>query len=148
MADKRLKGQEVSLRIVAAGVVQDTVDAIGTFNDSVDLEIKKNGFLGETSQRFDENINGYSGGLDFQVSKATWLNLVMAIEARARRETPDVEFNIVRTDLFANGQSAVITYKDVYFGPIPTSIPSREEFVKVSLTFGCTEREIQINNLL
>lgn len=148
MAEKRLKGQEVSIRIILAGVVEENINAIGSFNDSVDLEMKKDTFLGETGPRYDENPGGYSGNLDFQIAKATWLNMVAAVEARARRETPDLEVNVVRSDLFADGSSAVIVYKDVYFGAIPTSIPAQGEFVKVSLSFGCNTRTVQINNLV
>jgi len=147
MADKRLKGQEVSIRISAAGVVQDSIDAVASFNDSVAYELKEDGFLGETVNRFDEILNGYGGDMEFQPTRANWNLLEQQITARATRETPDLEFTIVRTDFYPNGDTTIYTYKDVSFGPLPTTVASRGDYVKVRLEFRCSERPIKINAL-
>lgn len=129
-ADLRLRGQEVSIKVTAAGQLVTAIDSVASFDDSIMFEIKEDGFLGEVANRFDEVLNGYSGNLEMQVTNAKWLNFTGQIEARAKRQQPALVFNMVRTDFFANGDSAVITYPDVKFGAIPTTVGGRQEFVK------------------
>lgn len=143
----RLKGQEVSIRVIVGGVTVDSVTAISSFNDGVATEIKEAGFLGEPTNRFDDVLNGYGGDLDFQCEAAAWHMLVTAIEDRATRRTPDTLFNVIRTDQYPNGDTALYTYEDVKWGPIPTNVPARGDFVKVKLEFKCSTRTVRLNSL-
>lgn len=147
MAEQRLKGQEVSIRIIEAGNVVESIDSISTFNDATKLEIKEAGYLGETVNRFDEILNGYGGNFEFHVRKAAWSTLIRAITDRAQRRRPELVFNIIRTDLFPNGESNIITYIDVAWGEVPQTIGGRGEYVKVAMSFSCGERSEQINQL-
>lgn len=144
---QRLKGQELSIRVIRGGNVVTTITAISTFNDTVSLELKEQGYLGETTNRFDEILNGHGGDFEFNVERADWNDLVQAILDRATRKTPDVVFNIVRTDFFPNGDSNVYTYRDVKWGPIPTSVASRGDYVKPRMEFRCEERTVKTNAL-
>ena len=148
MADPRLRGQDVSLKAIAGGQLVTAINSVATFNDSVMFEIKEDGFLGEVANRYDEVLSGYSGDVEMQVNTAKWLNYVQQIEQRASRQQPALVFNMVRTDFFANGDSAVITYNDVHFGPLPTTFGGRADFAKVKLEFKCTTRTVQINSIL
>jgi hypothetical protein len=143
--DARLKGQEISIRVVDDGQLVSQIDSIGTFNDNVKFELKEDGFLGETTNRYDEVFNGFGFDFEYQPTAATHLELTERIAARARRDVPNRTFNIVRTDFFANGQSAIVTYIDVKWGPTGTSIAGKNEFVKVKMEGGCSERTVQIN---
>jgi hypothetical protein len=147
MSDQRLKGQEISVRVIQAGNVVEQIDSISTFNDAVALELKEQGYLGETVNRFDEILNGYGGDFEFHVTKASWNDLVESIAARARRETPDVQFNVIRTDFYPNGDSSLYTYQDVNWGPIPTNVPSRGDYVKGRMEFRCSARPVKVNAL-
>jgi hypothetical protein len=147
MTDQRLKGQEISIRVVNAGTVVNSIDAVSTFNESVALELKEQGYLGETVNRFDEILNGFGGDFEFHVMKADWNDLTESIIARATRETPDVVFNVVRTDFYPNGDTAIFTYQDVKWGPIPTSVASRGDYVKARMEFRCEERPVKVNAL-
>ena len=148
MADQRLKGQELSIRIVNDGTTDATIDSVANFNDEVALEIKEAGYLGETVNRFDEILNGHGGDMEINITKANWNQLVTAIINRARRITPSTVFNVVRTDLFPNGDSAIYVYSDVKWGPLPTSVASRGDYVKPKLQFKCSERQVQINAVI
>jgi hypothetical protein len=143
-ADPRLKGQEVVLRILQDGDLVDELQAVGSFNDEVTLEIKEDGFLGESVNRVDQILNGFKGDLEFQVNSSSWLTFVDSVVAKAKREAFPT-FNVVRTDLFVNGQTAVITYTDVAWGAIPTTIGGRAEYAKVKLSFACSDRTTQVN---
>lgn len=147
MADARLKGQEVEIRLTRAGSVENAIAAIGTFNDQVMLETKQDGFLGELTDRFDDVMRGYGFDLEFQVSEASWIDFQTAMIDRSQRSTPDVLFNVIRTDFYSNGDTLVITYMDVKFGAQPTTIASRGDFVKVKLEGKCSQRSVQKNAL-
>lgn len=147
MADPRLKGQEISVRIINAGVVVGEIDSVANLNEQTMLEIKEAGYLGETTNRFDEILNGFGGDMEINLTRANWIQLELAIIARARRDTPDVKFNVVVTDLYPNGESTIKTYIDVSWGEIPRSTPGRGDYVKPKLQFKCSERPVRINAL-
>jgi len=145
--DLRIRGQEISIRIIQGGVVVNDITAISSFNDEDALEIKEDGFLGENVNRFDEIVNGFGGDMEFQVSKGNAFLLRESILAKAMRRTPDVIFNVVRTMFFANGDTVIKTYRDVHWGSIPTTSGSRTDYVKLKLAFKCSEAPIDINAL-
>jgi hypothetical protein len=144
-ADARLKGQEVSIRVIQAGTTVKELDSIASFNDNTVFEIKEDGFLGESVNRFDTTLSGYGGDFEFQTTGSKYWNLILAIEKKATREDPTLIFNVVRTDFYANGQSAVITYSDVSWGAFPTNVPKRDDFVKIKAEFKTSKRTIQID---
>lgn len=147
MTDQRIKGQEASIRIVQNAVVLATIDSVSAFNNTVLLELKEAGYLGETVNRFDEVLNGFGGDMDMHFTNANWRQLEQAIIARARREQPDLVFNVVRTDFFPNGDTSILTYMNVFWGPIPENIPDRKEYIKAHLEFRCSERPVKLNAL-
>ena len=147
MTQQRLKGQEVSIRIIQDGNVATSIDSVGNFGDETDFEIKSDGFLGEPVNRFDEILNGYGGDFEMQVTNSSWIILQQAIRDRATRVNPSTIFNIVRTDLFPSGDSLIITYSDVHWGAQPTTIGGRGEYVKIKANFKCSERDEQLNQL-
>ena len=147
MTSPRLKGQEISLRMLKDGALISALDSIGTFNGNTMLEIKEDGFLGEPTNRFDEVLNGFGGDFEMQVTSSAWINFETAITDRATRRIPGTTFNVIRTDLYPNGDSAIYTYKDVHWGELPQSVGGRVEFVKVKANFKCSERPVQINAL-
>jgi hypothetical protein len=146
--EQRLLGQDVTVRLVRDGVVIAEVATIGSFDDSMDTEIKQEEFLGHTSADYSEVFDGFSGNLEFQSSKSGYVEVALAIEARATRADPSIVFNVVRTDQYANGDSNIFVYKDVAWGPMPSTIGNRKEFVKHKLSFKCSERQVVRNSLM
>lgn len=145
--DLRLKGQEISVRTIRGGVVIDSIDSVSVFNEEVMLEIKQDGFLGETVNRFDEIFNGFGGDFEFHVHNNLWVPWQQSVIDKAQRNTPDTVFNVIRTDFYPNGNSSVYTYRDVHWGAQPTAVASRGDYVKVKAQFNCSERPVQVNNL-
>jgi hypothetical protein len=145
--DLRLKGQEISIRSVVAGVVVDSIDSVSSFNDSVDLEGKSDGFLGEFVNRFDEIMNGFSGDFEFHVHNNQWVAFQRSIIDKAQRNIPGLIFNVIRTDFYPNGNSTIYTYRDVHWGAQPTSVGSRGDYVKVKASFQCSDRAEEVNSL-
>lgn len=144
--DPRLRGQEVEVRVVRDGSPEVTITAIATFEETFKLEKKEDGFLGEVTNRYDHIYNGIDGKVEFQVNTNDWILLQNAIKLQAQRKQPETVINMIRTDYYANGQTSVITYGDCKFGPSPTSVAGRGEFVKVSLDFSASDRDEQLLN--
>jgi hypothetical protein len=145
--DPRLAGQEIAIRTVRAGVVIDSIDSVSSFNEEVMLEIKQDGFLGEFVNRFDSKFNGYGGDFEFHVHNNLWVAWQQSIIDKAQRNTPDIIFNVIRTDFYPNGQTSIFTYRDVQWGAQPTAVASRGDYAKIKASFNCSERPVQINNL-
>jgi|GEM_PF-1154239 len=143
--DPRLRGQEVEVRIVTNGTLEDTITAIATFEETFKLEKKEDAFLGETNNRYDHIFMGIEGRMEFQVNSNTWMVFQNIIKLQAQRKTPGTKINLTRTDYYANGDTSIITYSDCKFGPSPTSVAGRGEFVKVTLDFSCSDRVEQLS---
>lgn len=141
----RLRGQEVQIAITTNGYQETTINAVATFEETFKLEKKEDGFLGETTHRYDHIFNGIDGKVEFQVSSADWMLFQNAIKRQAQRSQVNTVINMYRTDNYSDGTQAVITYSDCKFGPSPTSVSGRNEFVKVSLDFSASDRDEQIS---
>lgn len=145
-AGLRIRGQEIQIKVTSAGSVAAEVSSnIGSFNNEHGFAIKQDGFLGEPTDRFDQTIDAHSGDFEFQLNKASWVNIVKAIEKKAKRQDTTLVFNVIRTDIFADGSTNVYTWSDVSWGPISESVGGRAEFVKVKASFKTSDRDIATN---
>lgn len=147
MPDQRLKGQEVSIKVVSDGVLEAEVNTVATYNDTVKAQIKEQGYLGEVVNRFDDIHDGFGGDMEIHLTNAAWHFFEERVIARQQRRRPGLVFNVVRTDIFPNGSTAVKVYKDVAWGEMPSNVSARGDYVKVKLQFGCSERPLKVNAL-
>lgn len=130
---QRIKGQEIVINIVNAGVLEDTLTSVQSFNDEDLLELIMKGYLGETSNRGDEIYNGTKFDLELHLQSQDWFKFKQSVRARARRQQPDLVFNVTVTWFFPNGDTPTVTYADVNWGPIPTNVSSRGDYVKAKM---------------
>ena len=129
----RVKGQEVQIIFVAGGAYQDTLTDTTDFEFGPKLELKEQGFLGETNNRHDEIYNGIKFSGTLQLHTQDWFTMQQSIISRARRQTPDVEFNISAVLSFPNGNTPTILINDAKFGPQTQQIRSRGDYVTVKI---------------
>ena len=61
---QRIKGQETEISMVVDGVVMSATTTIRTLEIAAKTEIKEEGYLGETTNRYDEIFNGVRGHID------------------------------------------------------------------------------------
>lgn len=141
MPDQRIKGQEVQILIVRAGQLEDTLVDIQSFNLSVDTALLSVGYLGEKTNRKDYIFNGIKGDLQLHLHKSAWFDFVASVIAKAKRETPDVEFNITGVMFFPNGEIKTMLIPDVAWGEIPHNVNSRGDYVSVRLQFEASDWE-------
>lgn len=142
---QRLKGQEVSINVMAGGVLEDTITAIQNFNVEDEFEILSQGYLGETTDRKDMVFKGVKGDFELHIATQDFLKLTQKIKDKARRVTPDVEFNLTATLNFPNGDTPTITFPDVAWGPIGKNTSSRSDYVKCKMQWACSDDDTQLS---
>lgn len=140
---QRIKGQEVTVIIVRDGNLEAEMTDIMNFEVSDEYEIKVQGFLGETTNRHDYIFNGCKGSMEMQLHSQQWFLLKKAIKDKARRVTPDTEINISATLFFPNGETPSVLMPNVSFGPLPTNVSARGDYVKVKLEFAVDDDDVQ-----
>jgi len=135
MAAQRIKGQEVEVQIIKDGVPQSNVTAVKSLEISFQMEIKSEGYLGETANRKDAIYNGMRGSMTVNFSDSGTLDLTKAIVDKAQRRTPGVQFNIKAALNFPNGTRKRVIIPDVEFGEIPLNFGSRSDYGEQKFDF-------------
>lgn len=134
-AQPRIKGQETSIDIIENNQVLSNLLDIKSLETEDQLEIIREGYLGETTDRRDTVYRGFSGRLEAHIETRAYLDFRQRMVDKARRRTPGSRVNIRTTLNFPGGQRVRVNLKDVSFGPMPMNIGSRAEYVTISLTF-------------
>lgn len=142
MADQRLKGQETSLRLIVDNNLLDTITDVRSFEMSIQLEVLKEGYLGETTMRRDDVFNGVTGKAELHFENKDIFTLFQTIVDRARRRQPGTKIAAKSSVRFPNGQVKVINIPDIFFGEIPVGFPGRAEYATVSLNFEAEDFQI------
>ncbi len=135
MADQRIKGQEVELILVVNGIPQQTTTDVRSFELAVKTDPLEEGYLGETTDRYDEIYKGVRGRMELHFENQDVLSIIQSIIDRARRRTPGTQINAKGTLNFPNGQRPLAIVNDIFFGELPINFPSRSDYGTVSLDF-------------
>lgn len=135
MSTQRIKGQEVEVLLIDGGEPRDTITDVRSFEFAAQLELLREGYLGETTDRRDEIYRGFRGKIEFHFENRDILSFTRSVIERARRRTPGVRINIKATLNFPNGDRPRILLRDCFFGEIPMSFASRSDYGSVSLDF-------------
>ena len=139
----RLKGQEVEVRISRAGVLLDTITKVTNFEFEVKVEMSEEGFLGATTNEYDEIFNGCSFSFEVHLDTPDWLDFQQRIVDKARRVTPDVQFSISAVLFWPGGATKAVIVPDAHFGALPISMGGRSEFVTASCEGGASSYTLQ-----
>lgn len=139
---QRLKGQEVEVSMLIDGEPQEALQFARSLEFRFMTQRKEEGYLGETTQRFDTIFNGVQGKLQFHQDRPVPFNIIRAIISKARRREPGTQFNIRSTLSYSNGQRARVVFRDCEFGELPISAGSRQDYVGFELDFACSEAQV------
>jgi hypothetical protein len=140
---QRIKGQETQLIIVINGSPLVTATDFRAMEITARTEKLEEGYLGETSNRFDEILKGIDFRAEMHFENQDILTvLVQAVIDRATRRNPSTTINIRTTLNFPNGDRPRISLKDCYFGPFPMNIPNREQYLALTVEGSCTNISI------
>lgn len=112
-----------------------TVTDIKSFEFTAQLEIIKEGYLGETTDRRDSVYRGYSGKVEVNFENRDVIDLSRRIIDKARRRTPGARVNLKATLNFPDADKVRVILKDLEFGAIPMNFGSRTDYGTISLDF-------------
>jgi len=139
MATQRLLGQQVSIIIIQDSAPLTELNCIRSFSFTYELEMKDEGYLGETTNRKDSVFKGVKMDLELHTNNNKIFTLIQSAVDKARRRTPGTRINIKCSLVYSNGDTVRVTFPDVEFGDFPVSIGSRTDYVTVKLDAACSE---------
>jgi hypothetical protein len=133
VADQRIKGQEVSLLLVVNGAVQQTITDFRSFELTLKFDRLQEGYLGETTDRYDEIFKGVRVAAELHYENSDVFNLVTSVLNRARRRTPGTVINAKGAFNFPNGQRVRAVVQNIFFGDMPFNFPTRQDYGTLKL---------------
>lgn len=136
---QRLKGQETTLSVLVNGVEQLSLHDIKNFSITPNFDILEEGYLGETTNRFDEVMKGVGVEMEVHTEDEGVFAFLEAVKDRAQRRTPGTTINIMATLNYPNGQRPRIVLKDVFFADMPFNIGSRTDYASFKLSGKCSD---------
>ncbi len=140
--DARIRGEDRELRIISDGEVEGLITAITSCEFEDQREIKSDGFVGERTNRKSSVFNGCRGNLALQIESSEWFDFMTKTKAKAKRETPNVQFNLIGTFLFPSGEIKQLSIPDVSFGAIPLRVSSRTDYVTATLDWEASDYNV------
>lgn len=146
MAELRLRGQEVTLRIARGNVPEVTLTAIKDFTVQFDFATIEEGYLGETTMRKDDIFNGLSGSMTIDAEGQEVLQFLDFVKQRAQRRLvlSESRVNVTARYTFPNGQTPRIVVRDLKFDAAPFAAPSRDGYVNVALSWKAEDGRVLI----
>lgn len=142
MADQRLRGEECEVRFVVNNNVIDTVTDVRNFQATVQLEVLREGYLGETTDRRDDIFRGIAGSMELHFENRDVFDVIQSIVNRARRRQPGTKISIKASLRFPNGQLRLLTIPDAFFGEFPINFPGRSEYATVGVSFEADDYQV------
>ena len=139
MPSQRLIGQNVSIIIIQDSAPIEEISCIKSFSFTYELELKSEGYLGETSERKDSVFKGVKMDMELHTNNHRILGLVKTAVDKAKRRTPGIRINMKCSMTWPNGDVARVTFPDVEFGPFPFSVGSRADYVNVKVEGACSD---------
>jgi hypothetical protein len=139
MPSQRIIGQNVSIIIIQDSSPIEEISCIKSFNFTYELELKSEGYLGETSERKDSVFKGVKMDMDLHTNNHRIFGLIKSAVDKAKRRTPGVRINMKASMTWPNGDVARVTFPDVEFGAVPVSTGSRADYVSVKLEAACSD---------
>ncbi len=140
MATKRLRGEQVEIKLIQNGAPVDTWKALASGSLTCKNDILEEEFLGETAPRFDAIFKGWSMDLELQMESAAEETFVDAVQAKnQRRAGAPVRFDIVWTNTYPTGQVTLRVLEDIEFGEFKIDAGGRSDFVKLSFDGSCSQ---------
>jgi hypothetical protein len=139
---QRIKGQEVEIVMLVDGQPRDNLTMARSMDITWKTEMLQEGYLGETTDRYDTIFKGISGKIEFNTDSPEIFNIIRLIVEKARRREPGTRFNIKATLNYPSGQKARIIVPDVEFGELPISFGSRGDYGTFSLDYGASEAKV------
>ncbi len=136
---QRLKGQEIFVAVLVNGAQQISLTDVKNFSITPNFDKVEEGYLGETTNRFDEIFKGCGVELEVHTEDEGVFAFLEAVKDRAQRRTPGTVINIIATLQYPNGQRPRIVLKDVFFADLPFNVGSRSDYASFKISGSCSD---------
>lgn len=147
MADTlRVRGAEVQIRLTRNGALEKTLTAVKSFTFEAMIEVKQEGYLGESTDRFDDIMKGCQGTIVFHPESQDAFTLIAFIRDRAARRVPQANHH-VNVRFVANmpdGTRPSISIADLKFDNIPFNASARDAYVEMTLSFKSSDFTVEV----
>ena len=135
---QRIKGQEVTLSFVTPDGRAEGLADIQSFEAEIQLEILREGYLGDTVERRDDIYKGVSGRCELHMESADYFAFTQLVQDRAERRTAaGGKFNATASFAFPNGTRARITFENIFFDALPLRVSDRASYVQATVAWEC-----------
>lgn len=132
---QRIKGQEIELLVVEDNVPLTAIADVRSLEIAAQLEILREGYLGETTDRRDMVYRGFRGRMEVHFENRSILDFMRRLIDKARRRVPGARINVKATFAFPGGDRVRLLLKDLSFGELPIGFGSRTDYGTISLDF-------------
>lgn len=139
---QRIKGQETEVLLIVDNEPKETITDVRSFEVAVQMELLREGYLGETTDRRDDIFRGTRGRMTLHIENDDIFDMFKQIIDRARRREPGTKINIKTTLNFPNGDRPRLQIEDCFFGEIPLVFGSRSDYGEVTLEFESANFEV------
>ena len=135
---QRIKGQEVTGSFTSPDGPEQGIGDIVSLEAELQMEILREGYLGETVDRRDDIFRGVSGRVEMHLETQDYLSFTQRIQDRAERRSPAAGvFNFTASFAFPNGQRPRVTFENVFFDAMPLRVADRGSYVTVTIAWEC-----------
>lgn len=138
---QRIRGQEVKVFVLVNGDTNTSLTDVRNFEVTPKFTKLEEGYLGETSKRYDEIFEGLDFSLELHTEDPGVLDFISVVRERAVDRTSKTVINIQSLLQFANGSQRNVILKDCYFENMPINVGGRSEYVSLKLAGSCSDFE-------
>ena len=135
MPSYRVRGQEVSVQVVQNGRIVAELTDVKSFDVEFQMDVMKEGYLGEFTDRRDDMFKGISGKIEFHIENNAPFDFINAIVQRSQSRVKGTQFNVQSTINLPNGQVKRLLVNDIFFSNVPVNVSGRSDYVTNSLPY-------------
>lgn len=141
MADFRILGDEITLRITKGGELLSEITAIKDLTWKLGVKLITEGYLGEPANRHREIFEECSGSFNIVPENLAPFQLADAIYQRARRAgANDVQINLGIRLAFPSGSIFRVTFPDTHYESLGDfNASSRDSFGTMAFSWKATK---------
>jgi hypothetical protein len=139
MPSYRVRGQEVSVQVVQNGKIVAELTDVKSFDVEFQMDVMKEGYLGEFTDRRDDMFKGISGKIEFHIENNAPFDFINAVVQRSQSRVKGTQFNVQSTVNLPNGQVKRLLVNDIFFSSIPVNVSGRSDYVTYSLPYEAAE---------
>jgi len=139
MPSYRVRGQEVSVQVVQNGRIVAELTDVKSFDVEFQMDVMKEGYLGEFTDRRDDMFKGISGKIEFHIENNAPFDFINAIVQRSQSRVKGTQFNVQSSINLPNGQVKRLLVNDIFFSNVPVNVSGRSDYVTYSLPYEAAE---------